>query len=372
MMKAYRCLMLGNEVTKMHRTILTTVGTSLLTNSDRPWAGWRHHQPLPDASTVESWLVRADPVKASAETHTWYRLGLFDADDKDKVRVVLIHSQTEDGKFCAERLTFLAQHRGWQARARQVDGLNYLDGQKFSRGLRQLARVVGEEIKRGQGSGTVELAATGGFKAEIAVANLVGAVSDTPVHYIYEQFSEVITIDPIPVTLRADWIQNGPGRKLLEAIDAQKGVIRLSEIESLLKQDERLLSLVEIDGEDVALNLLGEIALRLIAAPDDSWPATTDVRPEDKVHLSRPHHRPQGWDWVVDTLARSPYVKSIRYEGSTSGGRLKEAPDNESDLIHRIEGTPPLTLRITTTATTSRQRKQVQRLLLQELKIRSP
>jgi putative CRISPR-associated protein (TIGR02619 family) len=354
----------------MSRTILTTVGTSLLTNGDRPWAGWRHKQPLPTTDLVEKWLRQAELVKASAETHTWYRLGLFDADDRNNIEVVLIHSQTDDGRFCAERLVSLAQHKGLNARSRQVDGLAYLDGPKFNRGLRQLARVVGEEIKRGQASGTVELAATGGFKAEIAITNLVGAVSDTPVHYIYEQFTSLITIEPIPVTLRADWISRGAGRKLLEAFESANDVVPLSDIESLLKQDERLLSLLEIDEEYAALNLLGEIAVRLIATPHESWPNPTDKAPDDKIQLSNaPHHRPQGWERVVNTLAKSRYVTAIRYEGTAAGGSLREAPDNKSDLIHHIEGTPPLTIRISTTATTSGQRRLVQQLLRKELDI---
>ena len=355
---------------EMKRTILTTGGTSLLTNSDRPWAGWRHSQPLPAANNVEAWLQQADLTRASAETHTWYRLGLFDADDKDKIEVVLIHSQTDDGRFCAERLVSLAIHKGLKARSRQVDGLAYSDGQTFNRGLRQLARVVGEEIKKGQASGTVELAATGGFKAEIAIANLVGAVSDTPVHYIYEQFTSLITIEPIPVTLRADWITSGAGKSLLDTFKTAKDVIPLSGIESLLKQDKRLLNLVEIDGGDVALTLLGEIALGLVGTPHESWPNTTDKAPVEKIQLSNaPHHRPQGWERVVNTLADSRYVTAIRYEGSAAGGSLREAPDNESDLIHRIEGSPTLTLRISTTATKSRQRQLVQQMLRKELKL---
>ena len=70
----------------MPRTILTTVGTSLLTNGDRPWS-WRHKQPLPDPEVVDVWLPQADSIKASAETHTWYRLGLFDSDAANQVEV---------------------------------------------------------------------------------------------------------------------------------------------------------------------------------------------------------------------------------------------------------------------------------------------
>ena len=236
-------------------------------------------------------------------------------------------------------------------------------------GLRQLARVIGEEIKSGQATGTVELAATGGFKAEIAIANLVGAVSETPVHYIYQEFSSVITIEPIPVTLRADWIGSGAGQKLLNAFDSSNDLLKLSNIDSLLKQDERLLSLIEIDADDVALSLLGEIAKRLLAVPHETWPPTTDISPAQKNRLdSAAHHRPRGWEQVVKTLSESRYVTSIRFEGSATGGCLKEATDNDSDLIHRIEGdsSPTLNLRISTTAKSSGQRRLVQQLLLKE------
>lgn len=354
----------------MTRTILTTVGTSLLTGKLRPWQGWSRATPLPDQQVVQTWLAGADPVIASAEVHTWFRLGLFDADTRGKVEVVLVHSQTPDGLFCAGQLVSMAKHKGLGARCRQVDGLDYSDGQKFNRGLRQLARIIGDEIRRGQTSGSVELAATGGFKAEIAIANLVGAVSDTPVHYIYEQFTSLVTIEPIPVTLRADWIGDGPGRKLVEAFESASDVVSLSTIESLLKQDERLLSLVEIDGGDVALNLLGEIAARLIQSPHDTWPSECESSPESKVRLdSAAHHRPNGWDQTVKVIASSPYVTSIRYEGVVSGGDLKDAPDSESDLIHRMDGSPPLTLRISTTAKTNGQRRLVQQSLRKKLRL---
>jgi putative CRISPR-associated protein (TIGR02619 family) len=354
----------------MKRTILTTVGTSLLTNGDRPWASWTFRQRLPESGSVHRWLQSADPIKASAETHTWYRLGLFEVEDKSQIEVVLIHSHTEDGAFCAERLLTWASGKGLTARCRQVAGLTYSDGPTFNRGLRQLARAVGEEIKRGQATGTAELAATGGFKAEIAVANLVGAVSDTPVHYIYHEFSSLITIDPIPVTLRADWVGSGAGRSLLEAFKSAHDIIPAKAIESLLKQDERLLSLVELHDGDAALNLLGEIALRLIEAPQQTWPPATDDAPASKKRLeSAAHHRPRGSEQIVNTIAESRYVTSIRYEGSVAGGCLREAPDNDSDLVHRIEGSPPLTLRISTTARTAEQRRLVQQLLRKELKL---
>jgi len=358
----------------MKRTILTTVGTSLLTNADdRPWRGWKHKQPLPAAEEVDRWLWGADGIRASAETHTWQRLGLFDDAHGARVEVVLIHSQTPDGAFCAARLENLAKRRDISARCREVQGLSYTEGKTFARGLRQLARVVGDEIRRGRQGGTVELAATGGFKAEIAVANLVGAVSRTPVHYIYQEFSSIVTIDPIPVALSAEWVGGGPCQALLHQLASARDVVELTAVESLLKQDERLWMLLEVEDGLAAPSLLGEIARSLIDVPQEPWPPASEAAPESKIHLqSAAHHRPSGWKEIVQTLARCRYVTAIRYEGAAAGRELKESHDNDSDLIHRIEqdGSPALNLRIATTARNAEQRRLVRDLLRKELRLK--
>lgn len=349
----------------MKRTVLTTVGTSLLTNPDRPWAGWRRSSPFPLPDAVDSWLKTVAPRDACAEVNTWFSLGLFDSSEREIVEVVLLHSQTADGEYCADRLVAFARSQGMSARNRAISDLSATDGETCNRGLRNLARTIGEEIKKGQAAGTVELAATGGFKAEIAVANLVGAVSDTPVHYIYQGYSTLVTIEPIPVTIRADWIRTGPGRALLQAFESADAIVPAATVESLLKQDERLYHLVEIDGSEAVLTLFGEIASRLLDEASDLWPPTSDTAPAAKVRLeSAAHHRPPGWEKIVNKTASSPYVTSIRYEGSVSGGNFKEAADSISDLIHRIEGGGcALTLRISTTAVTPRQRQAVRNLL---------
>lgn len=102
----------------MSRQVICTVGTSLLTNrDDRPWAGWnpRTPDPLPDAADVERWLGRADPVKASAETNTLRALGLCEAD-----ALALLHSDTPQGRFCAEALG-----KFYRARCREVSRVQF-------------------------------------------------------------------------------------------------------------------------------------------------------------------------------------------------------------------------------------------------------
>src|SRR5260370_20541974 len=117
----------------MPRLLICTVGTSLLSNrDDRPWAGWNPRKdPLPDARDVDSWLATADPVTASAETNTLRGIGL-DASDQ----VLLLHSDTPEGRFCSDRLlTFYRAGRCRAADSRPIEPLGNHHGTFPQRGL---------------------------------------------------------------------------------------------------------------------------------------------------------------------------------------------------------------------------------------------
>jgi len=346
------------------RTVITTVGTSLLTNRDgRPWGGWRFGQPLPDAEIVRQWLLTADPVRASAEIHTWHKLGMFV--EAEQERVVLVHSQTTDGAFCAARLAEYAVGRGVEAQVRQVQELSYADPATFNRGLGRLVRLLTEAIREGRRGGEVAIAATGGFKAEIAVANLVGTLLGAPVYYIYEQFAELVKLEPLPVSLEPEWLRQGAGSKLLRKLSAERCVPR-EEVASLLKADGRLellLETVESDGRElVALNVLGELAAQLVENPFPQWPPACAEHPTKKIQLqARGHHRPAGWEGAVQRLAASPFVKRIRYDGKAgSQPGIRPAGDNASDLYVVLKDeSVVLPLRVETTAENPEQRRLV-------------
>ncbi len=356
-------------------TVITTVGTSLLTNRDRPWAGWRFGQPLPLPEVVDKWLETADPIQASAEIHTWYRLELLEDDTNAKIR--LVHSQTEDGCFCTERLCNFARTRGLETETRPVVGLSYSDAKTFNRGLRHLVRLLAEEIHLARAEGEVAIAATGGFKAEIAVANLVAALLGAPVYYIYEQFQELIRLEALPVALAPEWLREGPGRALLGRLAAED-CLPVAQVDSLLKTDGRLEMLIDseqIDGRPyVCPNLLGTLAAKVVEAPVMEWPTTTQALPEGKIQLDQAsHHRPRGWERVVDDLARNPFVRRIRYD-RTAGVRegIFEAPDNHNDLFVVLagNGAPPLALRVSTTAENAQQRGLVRGHLRQRIALK--
>ncbi len=351
------------------RTVITTVGTSLLTNRDgRPWGGWRMGQPLPEADSIRQWLPTADPIRASAEIHTWHKLGLFAEPQRE--RVITVHSQTPDGAFCAARLVEYATSKGVQAESRQIAELTYADAATFNRGLGRMVRLLAEAIREGRRSGEVAIAATGGFKAEIAIANLVGALLGAPVYYIYEQFEQLIKLEPLPVALEPEWLRQGAGGTLLQRM-SEEGCVPRETVSGLIKADGRLDLLLEAAEEEgrelVALNVLGELAAQLLQSPASQWPTTCGDEPAGKIQLEGAgHHRPSGWREAVDRLARSQFVVRIRYD-RTAGiqAGIRPAADNPSDLYAVLKGDDAvLSLRVETTAENAGQR----RLVLDHLK----
>jgi putative CRISPR-associated protein (TIGR02619 family) len=364
----------------MHTTI-TTIGTSLLTNKDsRPWAPWTFGQPLPAAAMVDTWLKTADLKQASAETHTWLKLDLLD--EPRRHRLLLVHTNTDDGRFCAERLKAWAQGRGLDCEIDEIAGLGTEREDTFNLGLAELARQLALHVENRRREG-VAIAATGGFKAEIAIAGLVGALLGAPVHYLYNNFERPVTLEPLPIELNPAALRTGAGAALLDRLagargtDGDRPLLRRPEIDSLLRQDPRLdlyLETTEIDGEEYAgLNPIGEIARRLLDAPTVAWPPTSDVAPAEKYRLQPGHRRPNGWEKAVDKLARNAYVTSIRYDDRLSGkqGRIAPAVDNDAEVaVLIVDGSaPPLGLRVSTTARNAAERDLVLRHLARTVRL---
>ncbi|MGI5862875.1 MAG: putative CRISPR-associated protein [Myxococcales bacterium] len=75
----------------------------------------------------------------------------------------------------------------------------------FVHGLRNLVRAIGKIARDAGGPEWVAINATGGYKAQIAVAVLIGQALGSPVFYKHERFeSEVIAFPPMPVSFDYD------------------------------------------------------------------------------------------------------------------------------------------------------------------------
>jgi len=86
------------------------------------------------------------------------------------------------------------------------------------RGLRSLVATLISLIRKERAGGREVLVnATGGFKAEIAYATLVGLLFDVPVYYIHEAFQDIIEMPPTPIgwdNLRKGEIGGGLSQKI--------------------------------------------------------------------------------------------------------------------------------------------------------------
>lgn len=230
------------------RTIITTVGTSLLTNAQRDLGLPREKPPGP--TELAQYLRRTPPEKASAETNSLSRL-LQEGD-----HIIFLRSQTEEGQRCAEALARHYENQGHPSRVVEVPDLTYTESRFKMRGLRSLVATLIEHIREEQGKGRrVLINATGGFKAEIAYATLVGLLFDVPVYYIHEAFRDIIEMPPTPIdwdySLLADyeeffeWI-SGDLRETREVDERLRG---LPEEVRLLLVEEESYTLLSPAGE---------------------------------------------------------------------------------------------------------------------------
>lgn len=101
--------------------------------------------------------------------------------------------------------------------------------------------------------------ATGGYKAQIAIAVVFGQALSIPVLYRHERFSEIIDFPPMPITFDYDLL--GQNAALLFAFE-QGMVLTTAEIDALDEKVRVLLEEIEVDGENVfELGAVGQIFL---------------------------------------------------------------------------------------------------------------
>lgn len=309
----------------MPRQILCTVGTSLLTNRDgRAWGGWnpRNGDPLPAADVVDRWMRTADSAAASAETNTLARLDLALSDI-----LVLLHSDTPEGRFCAERLNVFYESRVRETILIKIGKLGYGAAQ-FTSGLKALVDAAIKAVHQARESGSQTIfCATGGFKAEIAFLNLMGALLEIEVVYIHELHRELVRLPRLPLTWDAEFVARH--EDFFRWIDGEPR--KSAEVESRLKGCPELRPLVEDGGDgctylSAAGDLLHKAAKeRLSMGPRAQWPDADPKPPQKKNKVSIvEHHRPTGWEQFVERLCVIDCVISVRYDSqSLSRDRVK-------------------------------------------------
>ncbi len=197
------------------RILLCTVGTSLfIPNLERLKTDLLEgklppqRQALARAYQDKAWDNVAEelaPIHAAervcgAEINSiWSLLGRGDV--VADCGLYFLHSDTDDGRAIGAILERYYGARGHSpAKAVQIADLQDADPKRFrSKGLRQLARDICR-ILREHGTPYCAINATGGYKAQIAIAVLLGQALGVPVYYKHERFDEIIAFPPMPVS----------------------------------------------------------------------------------------------------------------------------------------------------------------------------
>ena len=258
-------------------TVICTVGTSLLRTQigrlsalSRPLDGVE--QRLLAALECQDWRTIAvalatlspDDRRCGAEINSLHLMRSHVRVATDP-RIVLMISDTDLGQQTGSVLCHLLPLFGFSTvELRTIVGLTDADPQVFRRiGLRSLAREICTSI-RNYGSEFCAINATGGYKAQIAIAVTIGQAARVPVYYKHELFNDIISFPPMPVAFDFSlWLKHSSLLATLANVD-QLSLDQLGEdSDDVTEQSDEIDSLIDVESLDghtyVALSPTGQI-----------------------------------------------------------------------------------------------------------------
>lgn len=231
----------------------------------------------------------------------------------------LLASDTEDGDSVGKVLREYYAHpqNPWKwerVESRRIIGLQDSDPQRFEKeGLRNLVKEIGTIAGR-HGSNALLINATGGYKAQISFAGLIGQALQIPVCYQFEDFSEVIVLPPQPVSLDMNfWLEHV---QLFYELAENEGDAQETTQEPRF---DPLVDEITVDGQQVrGLSAIGQLFHEtfrhlFLLQREKFLPPEAGLKPEAKkvrYEKSVPG-RPPGIENWFERLKKVPFVKEI-------------------------------------------------------------
>ncbi len=318
----------GGKNQAMRNRLISTVGTSIITNIKSEYradsgVSQEVHAELQRFLSEKNWgqlarvLAQVDPSAriCGAEINSVAEL-------IKRGRIMLCHmhflvSDTEDGQNVGKLLeSYFIERVGRDlpdletVKYHIIEGLQDAQPARFKTdGLRNLVRQIGDLVKRYQ-SETILIDATGGYKAQIAIAVVLGQALEIPVLYRFERFSEIINVPPLPIAF--DYQVLGENADVL-AFFERGATVTLAETQDVDEKLRVLLEEVDIDGEvHVGLGAVGQIYLTgfRLRFPRDL--TLSPVAPSEKRPPSfRDDHYPDGFkEFVQKVCDEVPWIKT--------------------------------------------------------------
>jgi putative CRISPR-associated protein (TIGR02619 family) len=208
-------------------------------------------------------------------------------------------------------------------------------------GLRNLVKSIAEIVKR-HGSKAVLINATGGYKAQISFAGMIGQALEIPVCYLFEKFSEVIEMPPQPISLDVSfWLAHVPLFFQLASDEAESNPCKID------PRFESLVDEIDVDGEKlIGLSPTGQLfhemfQYRFLQQRENLLPPNSGLEPEDKdiKYEDKNAERHPGLKTYLEKLKQVPYVTRIYTHYYSPDLPLKNyfRPSSKGD-VSQIEG----------------------------------
>lgn len=345
----------------MRNTLICTVGTSLESNlrqlsqnsSDCPknWKEIKTYFEDQNWNGLSNELLRLDPTSriCGAEINTIEEIR------KEKwlnlENLILLVSDTTAGENTGKVLKkYFEKRSDLKLKNVEYKVIEKLQDEKPKEfkiyGLRNLVREIGQFVQRFSKE-NIAIDATGGYKAQIAIAVLMGQALNIPVYYKHERFSRIIDFPPLPISLDYDIL--GQNSDILTDFEKNEcyDEKELREFDEG-KFDEKLrvfLTEVEIDNKCVfELNALGQLYLTAFRL---RYPKGVNIKelPDDERKeptFGKDHHYAEGFKGFVNKVWReNKWIKtcySLPYCGQEGikgiGFRVK--PDDKGNIKGNI------------------------------------
>lgn len=190
----------------MKKTVIATVGTSLLGGIQRNGIDW--NLPVEDIVKGIQHLENVSTICAEISSiQSIIREGILD----EKENLYLLASDTVEGEKINHILKGYFASMFQHVKIFTVENLNGQNAKQFTEeGLRNLVKIIVQIVKTvpNQEAECV-MNATGGYKAQISFAGLIGQVLKIPVYYQFEGFSSVVQLPEMPVAFDYQiWIKH--------------------------------------------------------------------------------------------------------------------------------------------------------------------
>ncbi|MCX7918320.1 MAG: putative CRISPR-associated protein [bacterium] len=302
----------------MNRILISTVGTSL-------WGHWRaklEEQKLKEFSEQSRiWLVNhlrqldENDKLLGAEITSLNSLLRQNKINRD-TKLYFCVSDTPEGKFIGEVLGSFYANQFHTVNTKTIKDLQHTDEKKFLRGLKHLVDYIAE-LKKKFPDVSIAINATGGYKAQISFAGLIGQAFGIPVYYQFEKFDSIVELPPMPISFSFDlWLDH---YELFESAEAKFSdeFLKVTDSEYQRIPESMKVLFLEEDG-NVFLSALGTLYHQLFLQqfpnvrkqllPPDSGLAPEQKKISYENKNSGKHH---GLKEYLEKLLQKPYITRI-------------------------------------------------------------